>query len=168
MDGLRRVRDANALSQKELAELAGLTNVTVSLIENGQPARPSTVRKLANALNVPPEELLYKEVTDIPLGKRLAGYPKRAAHQLAGLLERDLALAQHSGDPEALASVSAKAWKAYTSLKERKSRGEDMPDHLIRWYELIIGQALDYAERKQRRADEREDALLRELELEQV
>lgn len=56
---LRDVRRHLALSQRELAELAEVSTNTVRLLENGRRgAYPGTVRKLAAALEVPPEELV--------------------------------------------------------------------------------------------------------------
>lgn len=45
------------LTQKELAEKAGVGEVTISNIERGTPPRISTARSLAKALDVRPEEL---------------------------------------------------------------------------------------------------------------
>ena len=60
MDALRlkEWRAARALSQRELAASAGVTQATVVRLEAGRPARPRTVRKLAAALGVPPAGLL--------------------------------------------------------------------------------------------------------------
>ena len=47
------------LTQRELAQRAGLSEVTVNRLEQGkQTARISTIRKLASALGVVPEELV--------------------------------------------------------------------------------------------------------------
>jgi transcriptional regulator with XRE-family HTH domain len=55
---LRAWRERKALSQRELAELAGVAPLSVTRIETGhQKARPSTVRKLAKALGLKPEQL---------------------------------------------------------------------------------------------------------------
>ena len=52
-----------ALSQREVATRAGLAAATVNRVENGlQPARPSTVRKLADALGVTPDDLMGPDV----------------------------------------------------------------------------------------------------------
>jgi len=55
---LRRWRSRRALSQRELAALAGLQHVTVARLETGsrQP-RPKTIRVLAKALDVSVDEL---------------------------------------------------------------------------------------------------------------
>ena len=55
---LREIREREALSQEDLAERAGLTRVTVTRLEGGTSARPSTTRKLARALRVRPSDLM--------------------------------------------------------------------------------------------------------------
>jgi transcriptional regulator with XRE-family HTH domain len=60
---LKRLRDDIALSQRELARLAGLTQMTVWRLENGfEHAHPQTIRKIAGVLGVKPKEILKKEV----------------------------------------------------------------------------------------------------------
>jgi DNA-binding XRE family transcriptional regulator len=59
LPGLRSVRWRAALSQRQLAEMAGVGANTVRLLESGsRGAYPTTVRKLAAALGVAPEELV--------------------------------------------------------------------------------------------------------------
>jgi transcriptional regulator with XRE-family HTH domain len=59
---LKALREEKVLSQRELARMAGLTQMTVWRIENGyRDARPGTIRKLAQALGVEPKELVKKE-----------------------------------------------------------------------------------------------------------
>ena len=61
---LRELRRRKGLSQKELGELARVSPGTVYRLENGlRGAYPGTVRKLATALEVAPEELLYRKDT---------------------------------------------------------------------------------------------------------
>jgi transcriptional regulator with XRE-family HTH domain len=61
---LRALRQRRGLSQKELGELARVSPGTVYRVENGlRGAYPGTVRKLATALEVAPEELLYAKST---------------------------------------------------------------------------------------------------------
>ena len=57
---LRRERERRALTLRELGDLAGVSSVTVWRLENETtgPTRPSTVRKLATALEVTPEALI--------------------------------------------------------------------------------------------------------------
>jgi len=55
---LRAVRERKALTQDELAELAGVSRQTVVKIEGGLEPRPPTIRKLAKALGVEPSGLM--------------------------------------------------------------------------------------------------------------
>ena len=57
--GLGAARQARLLTQLELAERAGMNVASISLLETGRrKALYRTVRQLAAALNVAPEELL--------------------------------------------------------------------------------------------------------------
>lgn len=59
---LRELRRRRVLSMRELEELSGVSHNTIWRIEAGrQGAHPRTIRKLAKALGVEPEELLKKE-----------------------------------------------------------------------------------------------------------
>ncbi len=59
LPGLLRARQRRVLTQADLARLAGLSKTTVNLLEQGRhPARVSTVRKLAEALDAGVDELL--------------------------------------------------------------------------------------------------------------
>ena len=59
---VRRLRVLRALSQRELAARAKLSVTTVNRIETGQrKPMPRTIRKLAEALGVVPEELLAEQ-----------------------------------------------------------------------------------------------------------
>jgi transcriptional regulator with XRE-family HTH domain len=59
---MKKLREERVLSQRELASMAGLTQMTVWRIENGcRDARPGTIRKLAVALGVEPRELIKRE-----------------------------------------------------------------------------------------------------------
>jgi transcriptional regulator with XRE-family HTH domain len=59
---LRRFRELRALSQRELAARARLSVTTVNRIETMQRRpMPRTIRKLAEALDVTPEELLAEQ-----------------------------------------------------------------------------------------------------------
>ncbi len=58
MATLRELRERNALAQRDLARLAGISVNTVLDLEKGRRRpRPSTRRKLAKALNVAPREI---------------------------------------------------------------------------------------------------------------
>jgi transcriptional regulator with XRE-family HTH domain len=62
-DRLRKVRDKRLLSQRELAERAGLSPTTILKLESGRvdEPHPRTIRKLADALEVDPDELVREE-----------------------------------------------------------------------------------------------------------
>jgi len=56
---LKELRTRAALSQRDLAKLAGVAHTTVVRLEGGDPnVLPSTLRKLAHALKVKPAELI--------------------------------------------------------------------------------------------------------------
>ncbi len=56
---VKRLRTLNALTQAELAQRAGLTTAAVARIERDEAEpRPSTLRKLARALDVQPRDLI--------------------------------------------------------------------------------------------------------------
>ena len=74
-DALRRLREEAWLNQKELADLAGVAQHTVMRIETGQsphPHRP-TLRALANALGVSPNELVKDRPNPLGRSSILAG-----------------------------------------------------------------------------------------------
>lgn len=59
---LRTVRERRALTQVELAAKAKINRVSLARIETGDAEpRPSTIRKLAEALGVEPEQLMEPE-----------------------------------------------------------------------------------------------------------
>ena len=59
---LQEIREARLLTQEELARQARVSRVTISRLEHQlQEARFSTIRKLARALLVSPEELVVRE-----------------------------------------------------------------------------------------------------------
>jgi len=61
---LRRVRDARALTQEELADRAGVSRNTIRRAEQGEQIRQSSVRKMARALRVSPARLQQPTVSD--------------------------------------------------------------------------------------------------------
>ena len=59
---LRELRERAALSQEDLAKKSGVSRATIADLEaDKRPARPSTRRKLAEALGVEPAELMDSE-----------------------------------------------------------------------------------------------------------
>jgi transcriptional regulator with XRE-family HTH domain len=55
---LRRIREEQTLTQRDLAQRSGITQATIVHAEKGGEVRPSTVRRLADALCVHPRELI--------------------------------------------------------------------------------------------------------------
>jgi len=61
MPDLRRLRESAALSQRELAQKAGVSRATIAAAELGtRKPHPSTVRKLATALGLHPAEIEFR------------------------------------------------------------------------------------------------------------
>ena len=61
MEKLKELREARALSLRELANEAGVGHNTIFRIEHGQGnVLPRTVRRLAKALGVEPRELMKR------------------------------------------------------------------------------------------------------------
>jgi transcriptional regulator with XRE-family HTH domain len=76
---LKDVRRRKALTQQQLAEKAGVNRVTIARIEGGKDEPfPTTVRKVADALGVEPEELLAParhELTNDPVDRVAVDVP---------------------------------------------------------------------------------------------
>jgi len=59
---LRRLRQEQALSLRDLARRSGVAYDTINRLELGkQDAQPRTIRRLAEALGVQPKELMKRE-----------------------------------------------------------------------------------------------------------
>jgi DNA-binding Xre family transcriptional regulator len=59
---LRQLRVQRAISQEDLGRMTGIAQSTISNLESSnRPARLSTIRKLAQALEVEPSELMKEE-----------------------------------------------------------------------------------------------------------
>jgi transcriptional regulator with XRE-family HTH domain len=89
IDGRRvkELRRALLLSQRELAQLAGVVTETVNRIER-QPERtfrPDTVRHLAKVLGVDPHELMVNEPEGVDPHELMVEEPEDAAKNLAQL-----------------------------------------------------------------------------------
>jgi len=64
LPGLATHRRKRGLTQRQLGKLAGVAHTTVQQLESlRRGAYPQTLRKLATALGVAPEELLHSEST---------------------------------------------------------------------------------------------------------
>lgn len=56
---LKTARQLKAMTQDELAKLAGMRQATISLLEAGRTiARMSTIRRLADALEIDPADVM--------------------------------------------------------------------------------------------------------------
>ena len=59
LPNLKTIRVLRALSQRELSAQSGVSRMTIARLEaGGEDPFPTTVRKLAQALNVDPAELM--------------------------------------------------------------------------------------------------------------
>ena len=56
-DQVKRLRMGRALTQAELAELAGVDTKTIEHAELGWPLKPATIKGIAAALGLEPEEI---------------------------------------------------------------------------------------------------------------
>ena len=66
LPGLAEHRRKRGLTQRQLGELAGVAHTTVQQLESlRRGAYPRTMQKLATALGVAPEELLYGESSQL-------------------------------------------------------------------------------------------------------
>ena len=63
MDKLKELRIDEGLSQRALAQRAGLSQTSIWKIERGGGANPATLKKLADVLGVRPTDLV-KEASD--------------------------------------------------------------------------------------------------------
>ncbi len=71
-ENIRRIRIRKGLSQKELAEKAGMTNVLLNNYEHGlRNPKAETLQRIAEALGVIPEVLQGEEISEIQAKKRL-------------------------------------------------------------------------------------------------
>ncbi len=60
-DNIRKLRKRKVLSQRDLAQKCGLNITTITRIETGRhEPQYGTIRKIASALEVPPEELMME------------------------------------------------------------------------------------------------------------
>ena len=81
MNRLRELREEAVLTVRELSVLSGVSEDTITKIENGhRKARPGTVRKLAKALDVKPQELATPKAVVVkmaPAEMEVSGKPAK-------------------------------------------------------------------------------------------
>jgi transcriptional regulator with XRE-family HTH domain len=94
---LREWREAMGETQATLSELAGVSEHTLSRIEHGASLRPSTARKIADALGVSVIDLMESPPTLAGAGKGSAPQPGRIEIELEQLHDDDI----HSGHHDA-------------------------------------------------------------------
>lgn len=67
---VKRLRELRALSQRDLADKAGVSLATINRAERGlHKPSPKTIRRLAKALDVTPEKLLATQLQLLEYGK---------------------------------------------------------------------------------------------------
>jgi len=123
---LKQLREEAVLTVHELAEASGVSDDTISKIENGQRiARPSTLRKLAQALVVSPQELRkLAAVEEVALAGKA-----EAPETGPTLLEKALDAVRHDEEKESRARARLHASEGLQgdtlhSYKEDKFRAE--------------------------------------------
>jgi transcriptional regulator with XRE-family HTH domain len=91
LDEVRRLRKLKGLTQVELAKLAGVSAYTITEIETGhREPRPSTLRKLAGALDADVADFFPKAPAPSPEPATVAALPEEEQRGLA-VLYRELA-----------------------------------------------------------------------------
>ena len=95
MDELRRIRHLRGMSQEDLAKASGVSDFTISELEGGKRPnpRPSTLRKLADALGVD-VATLYGEEVPSPKGDAPLSFSRwleeRCGHSYLAMPEEEL------------------------------------------------------------------------------
>jgi transcriptional regulator with XRE-family HTH domain len=82
MERLKGIRAARGFSQRDLAKAAGIAQNTISAIERGnRPAQPSTLRKLADGLDVSVDSLLTEDgIANKDIEERMTELEEQLAH----------------------------------------------------------------------------------------
>lgn len=134
-DKIKVARETMGYTQQELADRVGVSKRTIASYESTDAkARPSTMRKLAEALDVSMDYLSKEEITDPKYGAEKAPYVEqvrgacgdRAAREMDDLLERNAMLfAGGELSQEAKDDFFQAIAKAYLMCKEeaRKTYG---------------------------------------------
>jgi len=127
-DKIKRARGERKLSQQQLADMVGVSKRTIASYESTDAmARKSTLRKLAEALQVSVDYLAHDEITDPQHGIEKDAYVGQA-HQLYGakgarevdaLLDQNVALfAGGELSQEAKDDFFEAVMRAYLTCKE--------------------------------------------------
>ena len=62
---IKKIRQAQGLTQMELAQKAFLTVTTISRVENGLPIGKNTLKRIADALGVRPSDITGVKITPL-------------------------------------------------------------------------------------------------------
>jgi transcriptional regulator with XRE-family HTH domain len=141
---LRALRERAALSQDDLAELSGVARATIADLEAGKrPARPSTLRKVAQGLGV--------EVTDLYEGHEV---PKTPAPPLQATLF-------NSEAEEERRIAYLRAWRIFLEDQAREWRADG--EEFLQDEEPNDAGALAWAVTNRRAVDSIRNTVLREF-----
>lgn len=131
-DKIKRSREVHNLSQQQLADLSGVSKRTIASYESGGAiARPSTMRKLAEVLQVSVDYLRQDDITDPTYGlekkeyveEARSRYGAKAAKEMDFLLEKNAALfAGGELSQEAKDAFFEAVMKAYITCKEEAKK----------------------------------------------
>jgi transcriptional regulator with XRE-family HTH domain len=125
-DGLRELREIRlrrGLSQADLSAMTGVAEFTISEIESGKRAnpRPSTLRKLAQALEVEVADLYGEPAVPLAEAPREAGSPRVSKERLQEYFE-DV----QQNEVDYLNWVIADLWRL--ALPDEKPQAHFVPD----------------------------------------
>ena len=118
-DKIKFQREQNHLTQKELAELVGVSQRAIAAYESsGTIARISTMRKLAHALNVSYDYLKHDEITDPSYGIEKMDY-------IGGELDEEAKDAFYQAVTKAYLSCKMEAKKTFGRKKKNTETESD-------------------------------------------
>jgi transcriptional regulator with XRE-family HTH domain len=161
---LKDVRQRKALTQQQLAERAGVNRVTIARIEGGKDEPfPTTVRKVADALGVEPEELLApvpEAMANSPTGSPVNGTATELAldGRIAVVDEVNVRRLLRS-EPDLLALINEAAEHLSRYFPDSNLRLKHMFEPEGEEEELILGVLADYGVDVDQAADEAMDTL---------
>lgn len=131
-DKIKRSREVKGFTQQELADRVGVSKRTIASYESTDArARSSTMRKLAEALDVSLDFLARDEITDPQYGMEKKQYVEavrgtygdKGAKEMDELLERNIALfAGGELSEEAKDDYFAAIMKAYLKCKDEAKK----------------------------------------------
>jgi transcriptional regulator with XRE-family HTH domain len=159
---LKDVRQRKALTQQQLADRAGVNRVTIARIEGGkdQPF-PTTVRKVADALGVEPEELL--EPVDGTKARGPADAPVNGAATERPLDERITVVGEEDvrrllrSAPDLVPLINEAAEQLSRFIPDASLRLRYLPDPESEAEQLFLGASTDLLEDEEEMALDRFD-----------